>query len=183
MKHQYNVQVWPKWQTLEEVWIAILLIRQDSPALRAWKWAWLRRSGLSSCGRAAGHTAPMLWPSLPVTQVLSEELLLVLAAETWKPFQTASTEQSLPTSQDFQCQLSDTFFSFLSLFREPAEGGLQVMFWSLALALLSTKCQKHMWNLRLRMFSMNISFSCCFCVDWFSDKIPMPRDNQSLPTR
>ena len=45
MKHQCNVQVWPKWQTLEEDWIAFILIRRDSPALRAWKWAWLRGSG------------------------------------------------------------------------------------------------------------------------------------------
>ena len=61
-----------------------------------------------------------------------------------KAFPDSLYRQSLPTSQDFQCQLSDTFFAFLSLFREPAEGGLQVMFRSLALALLSTKSQKHM---------------------------------------
>lgn len=49
MKHQFDVQVWPKWRTLKE-WIAT-----DFPVLTALKWAWLRlmtnppEEGVAAC--------------------------------------------------------------------------------------------------------------------------------------
>ena len=111
MKHRYNVQVWPKWQTLKEVWIAILLIRQDSPVLRAWKWAWLRCSGLSSCRRAAGCTSPVLCPS----PFLSHKCSLKSSYWSWLQRVESLSRQPLQSSHSPLLKISNVRFQTYSL--------------------------------------------------------------------